>query len=255
MTLFLGKKPARDGAFPHKFGAIFSAADLPTVPLILGRVEVIHRLGLEWGMLGNDQAGNCVEVSAPHQVMQWHALAGTPIPTFTAETSLADYSAVTGYVPDSQGTDNGTDMGAFATYWKSTGIADITGARHKIDLSVNISPGNLAQVALSIFMFGSADIGLQLPSSAMDQFASGQPWVPIAGSVREGGHDVPLIGRNSAGYYIGVTWGRLQAIHPSFLTTYMDEGGGHISVEMLNAKHLSPRGYDQAALTAAAARV
>ena len=250
MTLFLGKKPARDGAFPHKFGAIFSAADLPMPPIVFGKVGLI----LRWGMLGNDQAGNCVQCSASHQNMQWHALSGTPIPTFTDQTALAEYSAATGYVNGVDATDNGTDMGEFAAYWKATGITDASGVRHKIDLSVNISAGNVAQVALAAYLFDSVDIGVNLPTSAMDQFGS-KPWEPVAKSGLEGGHCIPIIGRNSAGNFICVTWGRLQAVTPSFLATYMDQGALHLSMEMFNAKQLSPRGYDQAALAAAAARV
>jgi hypothetical protein len=251
MTLFLGKLPAKDGSFPHKFGTLFSASDLPTPPPVFGRVMLIP----EWGMLGNDQAGNCVECSAAHQNMQWHALAGTPIPQFTSKTTLSDYSAATGYVPGQDNTDNGTDMGAFATYWKTTGIIDATGSRHKIDLSVDISPGNTDQIALACFLFDSVDIGVNLPSSAMDQFTNKTPWAPVAGSSLIGGHCVTIIGRNSLGNFICVSWGELQAITPSFLTTYMDQGAVHLSLDQFNSKQLNPRGYNLAALTAAASAI
>ena len=50
--------------------------------------------------------------------------------------------------------------------------------------------------------------------------------------------------RNSAGNFLVLTWGRLHAATPAWLATYMDEGSAPLSVEMLNAKGVSPESYD-----------
>ena len=57
----------------------------------------------------------------------------------------------------------------------------------------------------------------------------------------EGGHYVPVIGRNSAGNFLVITWGRLHAATPEFVTKYMDEGIAYLSLEYLK-NNLSPEG-------------
>jgi hypothetical protein len=62
------------------------------------------------------------------------------------------------------------------------------------------------------------------------------------------GHYIPCIGRNSLGFFLFVTWGRLQAATPAWVQTYMDEGLVYISRERLNGQGLSPQGFNAAAL-------
>ncbi|HEV3312196.1 MAG TPA: hypothetical protein VG815_16925 [Chloroflexota bacterium] len=246
MNLRFGKKPADTAAFAAglKFGAFVDSA-LPDPPLLIGRVGLIH----DWGILGNDVCGDCAWSAAAHRVMQWHAIAGTEIPIFTAFDVESDYTS-TGYVIGDDSTDQGTSMIDAVAYQKATGIRDSSGNRHKIEGSLFLRPGDVSELAKALYYFGALDIGVQLPSTAMDQFDSAEPWsVAISGGSSDG-HCIPVIARNSAGNFICVTWGRIQAITPQFLMSFMDEGFAYYSEDMLRSDALSPRGIDKAGLLA-----
>ncbi len=241
--LALGKKPARD-AVSFRFSTYFDARALPTPPVVFGKPWLVTA----WGLLRNDAVGDCVWAGAAHETMLWRAEAGTPA-VFTDTAVLADYAAVTGYDPARPDTDQGTDTQQAASYRLKIGVADATGTRHKIDGYVALRPGNLDQLALAAYLFGAAGVGIQLPTSAFDQFDNAEPWTPVAGAHIEGGHYISVVGRNRTGNFLCVTWGRLHAVTPAFLTTYMDEGIGYLSLERLRGS-VSPQGLDYATLQA-----
>ena len=241
--LALGKKPARN-AVSFRFSTYFDASALPTPPPVFGKPWLVR----EPGVLANDKVGDCVWAGAAHETMLWRAEAGTPT-AFTDAAVLADYSAVTGYTPGNPDTDQGTDMQQAASYRLKTGVADAAGTRHRIDAYVALQPGNLDQLALAAYLFGAAGIGVQLPDTAFDQFDNAEPWSVVSGARIEGGHYVPVVGRNAHGNFLVWTWGRLHAVRPDFLTTYMDEGLGYLALERLRGT-VSPQGLDAATLQA-----
>lgn len=247
-TLALGKTPARH-AVSLKFETYFDAAKLPKVPLVFGKPWLVRQPG----MLANDRVGDCVWAGAAHETMLWCAEAGSPV-SFVDANVLTDYSNVTGYNPSDPSTDQGTDMQMAASYRLKVGVGDALGARHKIDAYVALKPGNIAQVELAAYLFGAVGIGVQFPVSAFDQFDTGKPWSPTAAGPIEGGHYIPIVGRNSFGYFLCWTWGRLQAITPSWLYKYMDEGIGYLSLERMRGPMgvlgVSPQGFDAATLQA-----
>jgi len=247
--LKLGKKVARVNSVSLKFGAFFDATALPTPPPVFGKPGLVTR----WGMFANDQVSDCVFAGAANETMLWRAWGGAPIPAFTDDTVLADYADATGYRPDRPDTDQGADLQEAASYRRKTGIADGNGVRHKIDAYLALHPGNIDEIALATFMFGITGIGLQLPTSAMDEFDNAEPW-SRRGLTVEGGHYVPCVGRNSAGNFLVVTWGRLQAVTPAFLLRCMDEGIAYLSFEQMGGI-VNPRGFDEAQLRAALAKV
>lgn len=246
--LKLGKKPARPGAFPHRFAAFFDAPKLPVPPLVFGKPGLIPNPG----MLGNDTTSDCVWANTGHHVMYWAALANRPIPHFTNESVWSDYSKQTGYDPNDPSTDAGTDMAEASAYWRDLGVIDGTGIRHRIAMSVSLH--TVDEVLLASYIFGSVSVGIQLPESAQDQFDRAEPWTPPGptGAINVGGHCITVCGRNSHGNILGWTWGRLTAMTREFLAERMDEAAAHISLDMLRENdRLSPRGYNETALVAA----
>ena len=240
----LGKTPARPGAIKLRFGTYFSAAELPAVPLAFGHPWLVQA----WRMLGNDLYGDCVWAGAAHETMLLKADAGYPVPLFTNTAVLGDYSAVTGFRTSDPSTDQGTDVQVAAAFRQKTGILDASGQRHTIDVYTALEVGNLDEIALAAFLNGAVGVGVNLPSNAIDQFKAAEPWSIVAGAGSEGGHYVPVVGRNSLGNFLCVSWGRLQAITPAWLAQNMDEGVAYLSLERLTAKGLSPQGYDAATL-------
>lgn len=243
--LRFGKKPAREGSIRLRFARYFDSTQLPEVPQ--GKIGTPW-LVRQWLMLANDKVGDCVLAGAAHETMLMCAEAGTVSPTFTDQTVVADYSAVTGYDPADPQTDQGTDMQVAAAYRQKVGLGDASGIRHKVDVYAAVQPGNLAQLDLALHLFGVVGLGLQLTQPAMDEFDSGDAWTKHKDLSYIGGHYVPCVGRNSAGNYLVVTWGRLHAATPAWLLAYVDEAVAYMSRERLNAKGLSPQGYDAAAL-------
>lgn len=240
-----GKLPARPGAVQLAFGSYFKATNLPAVPPRFGRPEIVRA----WGVLANDQFGDCVWAGAAHETMLLRADAGFPSPPFMTRDVLADYAAVTGFDPNKPDSDQGTDVQAAAAYRQKTGIVDAAGARHKIDIYTSLRIGDLDQLALATYLLGTVGVGVDLPSSADNQFNMIEPWDVVSGDVSTGGHYIPCVGRNSAGNFLFVTWGRLQAATPRWVKQHMDEGVAYISSERLTAKGLSPEGFDAAQLS------
>lgn len=234
MKLKYGKKPARLGAMKLKLHDYLNKAQLPPVPAKFGNLKTWN--AMRWGMLGNDSVGDCVIAGFAHQVMMWAATGAVAV-NFTDTQILGLYSAITGYDPNDPSTDQGTDMVEACQYWKDHGFLN-----HGILGFVQVTPANIAEAA---FLFGSIGIGLQMTDAQQDQYAHSEPWDVVEGSTVEGGHYVPIIGRNSVGNYLAVTWGKVQAITPAFIEASCDEVVAQVSKDWLNVQQTTtPRGLN-----------
>jgi hypothetical protein len=222
----LGKTPARKGAV--KF-ALMNYVDwvLPTPPAEFGYEDRIKT----WGVLGNDDYGDCVLAAAAHDTMLWGALGAHPV-EFTDDGVLSDYSVVTGFNINDPSTDQGTDMQAAASYRLKVGVVDSKGVRHRIGAYVSVEPGNVEQHKAAAWLFGAIDIGIMLSDLQMHQTRAGEPW---SGKLTRniGGHCVPLVGFKD-GYLLVISWGEVQRVDPAFFEAYNDESIAYFSQEMIN---------------------
>lgn len=240
----LGKKPATHDPRDLQLAHYLDAAALPKRPKVFGHEQFVGADA--WGMLGNDNYGDCVFAGAAHETMLWTAEVGQPA-QFTDKAVLSDYSALTGFDPRDPDTDQGTDMREAANYRRSRGIIDAGGKRHKIGAYVALEPGNWQHLLDALYLFGAVGIGIEFPQSAMDQFNAGKPWTVVKRSPIEGGHYVPLVARR--GDTRLVTWGQTQRMSQAFYLQYCDEAYAYLSPDMLTGGK-SPEGFDLAALTA-----
>lgn len=239
----LGKLPARPGAVSFAFARYFDAAKLPTPPAVFGHEALVS----SYGMLGNDQYGDCVWAGAAHETMLWAKEGGTT-DTFTPASVLSDYSAVTGFNPADPASDKGTDVGVAAKYRRTTGILDAAGNRHRVMAYVAVPQTSLTSLATAAYVLGSVGLGIRFPESAMQQFTANQPWAVVPGATIEGGHYVPIVGRLASGNYVVVTWGRTQEVTPGFIQEYADEAVGYLSQEFIQASGQTLEGFDLAQL-------
>jgi hypothetical protein len=122
-------------------------------------------------------------------------------------------------------------------------------AGHKIDGWAAIDNASIQSVKQGIYLFGSVNIGVQLPSQAQNQFSIGQTWTPVPGDTIEGGHCIALMGYGSEGATC-VTWGALQQLTWEWFEAYSDEAYCEISLDWLNAGGLAPNALDMATLQA-----
>ena len=197
----------------------------------------------QWGMYLNDKIGDCTFAEVAHQIISSSTYArgfsGLPWPLIRTRDVLNGYSAVSGYDPMTGANDTGCVVQDVLNYWRKTGVGQ---HRNVAFTSVNI--GNPNELMHALYVFGSLDIGLQVPASAMSQFHSGLPWDAVAndGGIL-GGHCVEVVGYDADYLYV-VTWGRVQRMTWAFWNAYVMEAWAVILPEWLNAKGTDPLGVD-----------
>jgi hypothetical protein len=209
-----------------------------------------------YGMLGNDEAGDCVIADLAHATMVRCQASRRPVPPFTAASTLAVYSQITGYDPrriDAHGnnpTDNGTDMVTAAGFMREHGLPDATGALHKTTAYAELRARDWDELLKAIYLFGTVSLGVMLPKSADDQFDRMVPWTVSGDGTIVGGHAITACGKNSAGYLVALTWGRTTAISRQFIERYLDQAIVSFSPEYLRDTGQSPELFDEAQLQA-----
>jgi len=163
--LKLGKQPARHDPRTLLLASYVTPA-LPTPPAscdLTGKVN-------SWGMMANDQIGDCTCAAAGHLLMEWTANDQNKMFTPTDKQIVAAYSAITGYNPATGANDNGAVEIDVLNYWRQSGIA-----AHKIGAYVALEPSNHIHIMDSVYLFEGCYIGLRLPISAQDQVKNHQP--------------------------------------------------------------------------------
>ena len=209
----------------------------------------------EWLMLGNDEAGDCTCAAVGHGEMDFTSNASTEFAPATDDV-LAMYSAITGYdpdaVPDVDGnnpTDTGADMVTVLDYWRKTGLCGRTIAAYaEIDIA------NIEHLKLAIALLGGADLGVQLPQSAMDAFNAGQDWSDVMDQNILGGHAVWAVGYDTTGVFL-ITWGKVVHATWDWFATYADEAFAVASPDWEEASGESPSGIDTAQMVADCAAI
>ena len=79
----------------------------PALPAPPATCDLTAKVGSSWGMMDNDQIGDCTCAAAGHLIMEWTANAGKKMITPTDQQIVAAYSAITGYNPVTGANDNG----------------------------------------------------------------------------------------------------------------------------------------------------
>lgn len=241
--LRLGKKPATHDPQDLLFAKYVDAAQIPPAPAEFGHEKLFPPKG--WGMLGNDEWGDCAWAGPAHETMLLSTEGGHPA-TFTTTGVLSDYAAGTGFdpkagPPGSNPTDQGSNVREVLSYRRKTGIVDGAQKRHKIGAFVKLEPKNLAQIYQAMYLFQAVGIGIEFPGSAMEQFHEGKPWSVVEGAQIEGGHYVCCVAKRQNIDII--TWGALQQMTVEFFEKYCDEAWAYLSTEDLQ-KEKNPEGFN-----------
>lgn len=253
MTLHLGKRPASPSSSDFRLSAVLD------VELVAAKPYKPHDTGFPILMYGNgpdstapatarDGAGDCVFAMISNCIQLWRHAAGLPLARLNGTTAIHAYSEVTGYIPGDAETDNGTDMGVAASWWRKTGMRDLDGHRHKIGAFATFDPRNLIELEAVIRTFGVAGIGINFPDYAMDEFNSHRSWAYRAGGRNEGGHAITIPKRRKV-----YSWAREFGIGDTFIQHQADEGFAFVSPEFLDGSKETPEGLDAAALNRALA--
>ncbi len=230
--------------------ASYATPALPAPPAKLNLATKVKA----WGMMDNDQLGDCTCAAAGHLIMEWTANAQSKMVTPPDSDIVTAYSAITGYNPTSGANDNGAVELDVLNYWRQQGIAG-----HKIEAFIALEPSNHTHIMDAVWIFGGCYIGVALPKSAQAQTSNKQTWsVPPQGTGGDGapgswgGHALPVVAYDSRGLTV-VTWGALQTMTWGFWAAYCDEAYAILSDDFLakkGGKTATPTGFDLAQLRA-----
>jgi hypothetical protein len=237
MRFGLGKQPAAPQPTDFLFKTFLPRA-LPAYPKEFG-----HELSIGvWPMFCNDTKSDCALAGAAHEHMLWTTGGMNPT-AFNDEGVLADYSAISGYVPGDPSTDTGCEMHTVMDYRLKTGLIDAAGNRHKIAAYLFLDPGNIDHLLRAMWLFGAVGIGVELPDTAERQFESGQPWTVEPGSEIVGGHYIPGMGLRD-GMVPAVTWGAIEPVTIPFIYKNCDEAIAMVTREQIDNTGKTPEGFD-----------
>jgi hypothetical protein len=243
-ALKLGKQPATQDPKDLVFAKYVDTSKLPKAPAEFGHESLFPPKG--WGMLGNDDWGDCAWAGPAHETMLL-AKEDKKLVSFTTQGVLSDYAAGTGFDPNAgppgeNQTDKGSNVRDVLKYRRTTGVVDANGKRHKIGAFVKLHPGNIEHILQALYIFEVVGIGFLFPDFAMDQFHRGEPWdVKPGAPVPTEGHYVCAVGKRAN--IDVVTWGSLQQMTVPFFEKYCDEAWAYISTETLNNGHMI-NGFD-----------
>jgi hypothetical protein len=219
--------------------------------------ETFGSRGLDWGMLGNDEFGDCYWASAAHEVMaQAHGAGRSPV--FSTEHVLdtyATYLGLYGHQALNESTDQGTDPTSGAKFRRKHGVVDARGdapgAAHRIGAYAFETEPDYQKLLGAIYDFGAITLCFELPRSAEERFESGV-WDYVKGSPIEGGHAVAGVARAESGRIVLVSWGQEVEVTEGFLEHYLQVAMAYISGSALKDGE-TPAGLDKPALLAALA--
>jgi hypothetical protein len=208
----------------------------------------------EWYMLANDRAGDCVIAAAMHFV--WQQLRYKPPyrgPAPTDEEAIANYSAIGGYVPGNDSTDNGLYVqgpGGLMPYWLTTGLR-CCGQINKIESYVAIDPHNTTHLRQAINVCGGVLTGINFPVNLMNLPELPFVWDDVTGP--RAGHEIILTGYRVIGgarQYDLISWGKPYRIWERDLLKIIDETTAVLDPVSMDERGTTPAGYDHATMVA-----
>lgn len=214
----------------------------------------VHRSNLRfpYGMLANDQLGDCGEAMAIHAIEAFHLDGGTPVPPFGDPQAIELYSEAAGYVPGHPETDTGTDNQVLVDKWRDLGAADALGARHKIAGSLFVDFKQPDVLKAAIWEFVALFTALGLPQTAQTQTYWKLIDPSLTGEAAVGSwgyHDVPWFSYDSQRLRT-VTWGQPWLADWSFLLAYTVQAFVVVTEEQLDRTGVSPSGVNWSRLNA-----
>jgi hypothetical protein len=239
-----GKHPPKHDPRTLQFKTYVEAA-LPAPPAI--EKTWMAKIDKHWGMMGNDNYGDCTCAAAGHMIMEWTANTASK-PLVVPDASILQF-----YENFSGGNaDAGATLLDVLNYWHKTGLYE-----HEILAFVAITLKDPAQIKSAVSIFANCYIGLALPHFAADPPGGGDltkvPWVVPAGGPSgkaapnpNNGHCVAAVGYDEQNLYV-VTWGEIKPMSWEFYTAYADEAFAVLSKDWL-AKRKAPNGFALQAL-------
>jgi hypothetical protein len=198
----------------------------------------------DWGLMLNDQLGDCTIAGVGHAVQVWSINTGGEV-TMPDNTIESYYQQWDGYVPGNPNTDNGGVELDVLNDWQKQGFSG-----HALLAFADPKAANLVEIRQSIALFGGVYIGMALPLTAQSQ----DVWDVVPGNSAKakkgswGGHCVFVPKYDEHGFTC-ITWGQLKTMTVAFWKKYCDEAHTLFGQDWVTAKG-TPSGFDQSLLEA-----
>jgi hypothetical protein len=224
--------------------------ELPAAPPKVDYSQAVLDIG-GYGMLANDKLGCCVIAAMMHLAMQQSDNNGRPLPIPSDSEVVRAYSAIGGYVPGEDWTDQGCSMSAALKYWRKHGLL-IDGKLHRIAAYASVNTRSLPELTAALWLFGGIFAGYALPLAAKELASWTNPPLHVSGKWKPGswgGHTVVQCD-TYRGLMQTVTWGRLIPTDERFFKAFCDEAWVVVSGDWLGEDNKCPAGFDGAALMA-----
>jgi hypothetical protein len=171
-----------------------------------------------WGLLGNDQTGDCTCAGLAHANMLWCWWGEDERYQPTDAAVIATYAAISGYNPSDPGSDRGAVMLDVLKYWQRKGLEG-----HRIGPYAEIAPDDAQTWRRAIYEFGCVYLGALLPDEVLPRGETVLDWTVTSGKPRpRNGHAVIAVGYDAKGVDI-VSWGRVLRASWVFVEKYADE--------------------------------
>ena len=257
----LGRKPAVLDARVPMMANLAAVAALPPPPAFADWYAGVEETS-QWGMLANDQLGDCVEAAIAHLIQTLTNYADKPAVPTDAEV-IAAYEQMGGYNPADPSTDEGTVMlgpGGAMEQWLKAGVV-FGGKRSRVKGYMSLHVGQKMQpvhVRQAIHYFGGVLLGISLPENVVASDAIPFIWDNASGPVA-GGHEIVAVGYQTAAdgevVYDCVTWGQRVRLTEAFLRAVTDEAVAVYDEDFIDAAALDPDGFDATEMLAAMAAI
>ncbi len=253
-----GKKPAVPGAAKLMLHEYVDLSQLPAIPNSYGHSGKV----VDWGMLANDQIGDCAIAAPLHAIKLWAAETGRAV-NISDKAAVQNYSDITGYNPNPSPeqigpngenlTDQGTAVQQMLEYWRTVGLVDDDGNRHKIAAYVGLTLGRnlLTELWAANYLLDGVIIGIDCPAQWQTAFQKGEPWGAVAFPDYEGGHCILGVDKLDGNDLGLVSWGGRASATPAGLVQNVDEAWAVISQERIDASSgVDANGFNWAQLIA-----
>lgn len=244
----LGRLPRRSDPRTLRLAEYLTPGALPPIPVAIDNGTKVK----DWGMLANDQLGDCTCAGILHAIMLWKSSGAAP-PNFSDSDAIVLYEQLCGYKPGDQSTDQGGVELDILKAWRKAPLADSA-----LDAFIAVNPRNWNQVKAALYLFGTLYMGLSLPTSAQDE----DVWRSTSGTPGSwGGHCVIASAYSDRARCLGddtltcITWGAEKKMTRQWLSAYCDELYALLSPDWVGPDGKAPNGFDLAQLQADLAKV
>jgi len=206
--------------------------------------------GVPYEMWGNDAFGCCAFAAQAAHVATWTQAAQGLVILPTTDV-LANYAAVTGFVPATGANDNGTVLLYELQHWQKTGLTRPGQTLDFLTAYGAIAPTDRDGIKRGICFLGGVLAGVVVPEGFLTlPLGATWDWDEITDRRPAGGHAIALVGYTAEGVFFN-TWGARTFMPWATFERIADEAYGLVSRQnWVGIPGVSPMGEDLDALVA-----